>query len=385
MKLGKISLISRISERIARMPAVGWRAGSNGSDKLRCMTFKQYMSLCLYDGQYGYYRSGPVRVGREGDFYTSSAVGAVMAHCLTNHVHEYAARAAVSQIQLVEWGAGTGRLAMQIQEAWQARAEQPSALQCRFVLIDDHPGHLEEAKRTLDSKTGRTALFLSSDEAMRSGGHWRDRPSVVLANELLDAFPVNRVTVEKGKLVELGVAGNAEDGFYEVHMPLSDERIAAALHRDGIRLAEGQQTEVNLDAEQWLASLAGVLGEGRVIIIDYGHEAEEYAAEHRMKGTLLCYSDHVASDEPYLRIGEQDITAHVSFTSLRHAAEAGGWQVAYYGTQKQFLIDHGAFELLRNHAETDPFGQAARRNRAVRQLLLSDGMSETFKVLVLDK
>lgn len=323
-------------------------------------------------------------MGREGDFYTSSAVGAVMAHCLTNYVYDHAVQAIGGDIQLVEWGAGTGRLTMQMQEAWQAKAES-SALQCRPVLVDDHTGHLEEAKRALGSNASGTALFLSSDEAMQSGGHWQELPAVVLANELLDAFPVHRVTMEHGKLVELGVTGNAEDGFYEVHMPLSDERIAAAMQRDGIRIMEGQQTEINLDAEQWLAGLAEAMGKGRVIIIDYGHEAEEYTAGHRMKGTLLCYSDHTASDEPYLRIGEQDITAHVPFTSLRHAAEAGGWRIAYYGTQKQFLIDHGAFELLQNHAETDPFGQAARTNRAVRQLLLSDGMSETFKVLVLDK
>ncbi|ACT02539.1 class I SAM-dependent methyltransferase [Paenibacillus sp. JDR-2] len=385
MKIGKKSLIIRISEQIAGMPAVGWRAGSTGSADLHCMTFKQYMSLCLYDKQDGYYRSGPVRIGREGDFYTSSAVGAVMAHCLTNYVYDYAVHSAGGHIQLVEWGAGTGRLTMQIQEAWRAKAEQSSALQCRSILVDDHPGHLEEAKRAISSNTSYTALFLSSDEAMQSGRHWQELPAVVLANELLDAFPVNRVTVEQGKLVELGVAGNAEDGFYEVHMPLSDERIAAALQKSGIHLTEGQQTEVNLDAEQWLASLAEVLEAGRVIIVDYGHEAEEYTAKHRMKGTLLCYSGHIASDEPYLRIGEQDITAHVPFTSLRHAAEAGGWRIAYYDTQKQFLIDHGAFELLQNHAETDPFGQTARMNRAVRQLLLSDGMSETFKVLVLDK
>ncbi|WP_127498524.1 class I SAM-dependent methyltransferase [Paenibacillus glycanilyticus] len=382
MKIGKKSLIRRISEQIAEMPAVGWREGSRDTPGLRCMTFKQYMSLCLYDKQDGYYRSGPVRIGREGDFYTSSAVGAVMAHCLTNYVWDYAVQAAVGRIQLVEWGAGTGRLTMQIQEAWRARAEYCSDLQCQPVLVEDHPGHLEEAKRTIDSET---ALFLSSDEALQGGGHWQELPAVVLANELLDAFPVNRVTVEQGKLVELGVAGNAEDGFYEVRMPLSDERIAAALQKGGIRLTEGQQTEVNLDAEQWLASMADVLGEGRVIIIDYGHEAEEYTASHRMKGTLLCYSDHIASDEPYLRIGEQDITAHVPFTPLRHAAEAGGWRIAYYGTQKQFLIDHGALGLLQNHSDTDPFGQAAKMNRAVRQLLLSDGMSETFKVLVLDK
>ncbi|MCM3626464.1 SAM-dependent methyltransferase [Paenibacillus glycanilyticus] len=388
--MGKNALINRISNQISGMPAVGWRPGAEGStDRLRCITFKQYMTLCLYDQQDGYYRSGPVRIGRKGDFYTSSGVGTVLAFCLANGLQDYAVRAVGGDIQLVEWGAGTGRLSMQIQEAWQAaKSDHAFPYQCRPVLVDDHPSHLEEAKLVLfshPSYDSLSPLFLSSMQARQRGGYWRELPSVVLANELLDAFPVHRVSVEKGELVELGVAGNAEEGFYEVYMPLSDERVAASLQRDGISLREGQQTEVNAEAELWLAQLGQLMDSGRVIIIDYGHEADEYTAGHRMKGTLLCYSGHVANDEPYARIGEQDITAHVPFTSIRHAAEAAGWQISYYNTQKQFLIDHGAMGLLRNHAETDPFGPTAKMNRAVRQLLLSDGMSETFKVLILDK
>lgn len=386
MKIGKKTLINRISNVIAGMPADGWRPGSAGAtDRLRCITFKQFMSLCLYDKEDGYYRSGQVRIGRKGDFYTSSAVGSVLAYCLTNMLHDYAVHIAGGDIQLVEWGAGTGRLSMQIQEAWNNKADRPPHYRCRPVLVDDHPGHLTEARRALSSCGDPSPLFLASDQALMSGGHWQELPAVVLANELLDAFPVHRVTVEKGKLVELGVAGNAEEGFYEIHMPVSDERIAELLQIDGIRLAEGQQTEVNAEAEQWLEQLSQLMDAGRVIVIDYGHEAEEYTAEHRMKGTLLCYSDHTAADEPYVRVGEQDITAHVPFTAIRRAAAAAGWQISFYGSQKQFLAEYGALGLLRDHAETDPFGPKARMNRAVRQLLLSDGMSEAFKVLVLDK
>lgn len=384
MKIGKKTLIQRIADQIVRQPAIGWQHGSDASaDRLRCMTFKQYMSMCLYDEKDGYYRSGPTRIGKQGDFYTSSAVGMVLAHCLTSSLFQYAEQHIRGDIQLVEWGAGTGRLSVQIQEAWKARAKE-IAIACHPVIVEDHPGHREESKLALTHD--ESPLFLSSDEALSATtGPWLRRPTVVLANELLDAFPVHRVTMEKGQLVELGVAGNAEAGFFEVYMPLSDVQIAASLQSDGVRLTEGQQTEVNLEAAKWLRQLGEQMTSGRVIIIDYGHEAKEYAAKHRMKGTLLCYSEHVASDEPYLRIGEQDITAHVPFTTVRKAAEEAGWRITYYDTQKQFLVDNGALELLQNHTETDPFGETARKNRAIRQLLLSDGMSEAFKVLILDK
>ncbi|GLX68245.1 SAM-dependent methyltransferase [Paenibacillus glycanilyticus] len=369
------------------MPAVGWLPGDTGvQEHFRCMTFKQYMNFCLYDNQHGYYRSGSVRVGKQGDFYTSSAVGSVLAHCLSNVLRSYANDVAQGSIRLMEWGAGTGRLSKQIQDSWKIHLNRSPGYKCLPVLVDDHPGHLEEAKRSFsaDDPTCKP-LFLASEEAMHKKELWQGTPTVVLANELLDAFPVHRVTVWTGRLVELGVAGNAEEGFYEVYMPISDERIPLSLQRDGITLVEGQRTEVNLEAEQWLGRLGEIMASGRVLIIDYGHEAKEYTAEHRMNGTLLCYSEHRASDTPYIRIGEQDITAHVPFTSLKHAAEVSGWRITYYDTQKQFLMDYGAFELLQNHGETDPFGEKARINRAVRQLLLSDGMSEAFKVLILDK
>ena len=215
-----------------------------------------------------------------------------------------------------------------------------------------------------------------------------ERFTAVIANELLDAFPVHRVVRRNGRLWELGAAAaevGAGAAFRYVHMPLSDERIEAALLRDGMELREGQIAEVNLEAERWIAKLGGLIRQGCLTLIDYGHEARELAAPHRMRGTLLCYRDHIARDEPFLDPGGQDITAHVNFTACMAAGAEAGWATRYYGTQKRFLVDEGLLADLAEHDGSDPFGEAARHNRAIRQLLLSDAMSETFKVLVLDK
>ncbi|MNZ77470.1 hypothetical protein D3C78_960090 [compost metagenome] len=125
--------------------------------------------------------------------------------------------------------------------------------------------------------------------------------------------------------------------------------------------------------------------DARLIVIDYGHESDEYAAEHRMRGTLMCYWRHQASDVPLIRAGEQDITSHVPFTFIRHAAEEAGWEVPGYMTQKQFLLENGVLERLQNVDSSNPFSEASRKNRAIRQLLLSDQMSEVFKVMLLSK
>jgi SAM-dependent MidA family methyltransferase len=342
------------------------------------------MNCCLYDAEYGYYRSGPVRIGKKGDFYTSSGIGRVLAEVIAGYSLKYG-KEIDKTLRLIEWGAGTGRLSAQIAAAGKTLSDDWDE-QFISIQIEDHPSHAlasREAFAALTEKMQAQPLLATSDEAWNAD--WLRQPALVLANELLDAFPVHRVQCVNGQLVELGVAGTVEHGFHDVYMPLTDPRISIWLARDGIQLKEGQQTEVHAGAADFLKRLGRTMTEGRLLLIDYGHESAEYTAEHRMLGTLMCYWRHQASDSPFIRIGEQDITSHVPFTFIRHASEESGWKVISYTTQKQFLIDNGVFDLLQNHDSTDPFSEAARMNRAIRQLLLSDQMSETFKVMILDK
>lgn len=374
-----------IAEAIAESRYSGWHIDNEGRrHAARCISFYDYMNACLYDRTYGYYRSGPVRVGKVGDFYTSSGIGRVLAEILAGCAKAYG-EAIGEPLKLIEWGAGTGRLSAQIAAAGGKRSSDwPERFQS--ILIEDHPAHGRAAREAFVDNCGQLVaepLIASSDDAWHSS--WLKQPALVLANELLDAFPVHRIQRTDGELYELGVAGDEVHGFHEVYMPITDSRISGWLARDGIHLREGQRTEVHADAAAFLKRLGGVMTTGRLVLIDYGHEAAEYTAEHRMNGTLMCYWRHLASDSPYIRIGEQDITSHVPFTFIRREAEESGWQVTSYSTQKQFLIDHGVLELLQNHTGADPFSESARMNRAIRQLLLSDQMSESFKVMILDK
>ena len=72
-------LKKRIEDRI-QMDGIEWKklhiAPENRT--VRCITFHDFMAMCLYDPDFGYYQSGVVRVGKSGDFYTSSAVGTIM-------------------------------------------------------------------------------------------------------------------------------------------------------------------------------------------------------------------------------------------------------------------------------------------------------------------
>lgn len=375
-----------IARKIEASSLIGFELDSG--EAAACITFAEYMETCLYDPEVGYYRVGAVRVGKRGDFYTSSSIGDLMARCIVSSAKGWFSDTGIAEEQrlIAEWGAGSGRLSAQLAIALELGGEVDAAY--RQLLIDDHAGHIAEIERTY-RELGAVLQpdVWTSKEAWERSESWLGGGGVFLiANELLDAFPVHRVIRSRGELWELGVAGGEHEGYRYVRIPIHDDQLAEAMERGGLAITEGQITEIGLAAIQWIRRLGEAMqGAGRLLIIDYGDEGEELSAPHRMEGTLMTYLDHRASDVPFDQPGARDLTAHVNFTAIRRAAEDCGFRTIYYGTQKQFLVDQGLLALLAEHDGTDPFSPAARQNRAVRQLLLSDGMSEAFKVLLLEK
>lgn len=388
-------LAAILAERIARSARTGTTLTGEST---RCITFREYMDICLYDASHGYYRSGTAaRVGRGGDFYTSAYIGDAMGTTLGAYLFRLAEErfgGGGAPVELVDWGGGTGRLARQMLHGWLSAAEAPGAndepganarRSVCLTVVDGNPAHRREAEEAL-AEERRSGLAAVMDEAEAEAHPWRESPVVVIGNELLDAMPVHRVCMRRGRLLEWGVAWDEAAGKpVPCLTEPSSERLAEMLDAEGTKLREGQTAEIGLAAADWVAGLAGKLGRAILVLIDYGDEAGELTAAHRMDGTLMCYRRHIAGSDPYEAPGEQDITAHVNFTSIREAAGEAGWTTLWYGTQKRFLVEAGLLERLAGHDETDPFHPVARRNRAIRQLLLSDGMSELFKVLILEK
>lgn len=376
-------LIDKIRQSIMEHGTTGRIAASDGTPAAAAaIPFRDYMAFCLYDETYGYYTSGRQRVGKDGDFYTSASVGHVMGAVLANCIRRMSA-AADLPVALFEWGAGTGRLAASLLQAWRD-ADAKQAETVHAFLVDGHPGHREEARQALEAAGfGGTAKVLPPEEAERLLVE-AEQP-ILLANELLDAFPVRRIKRAGGQLWEIGTAWDERaERFCDALLPLCEDDLAE-LARTGLQPREGQEAEWCTDALAWLAEMTSRMTGGMLILIDYGDVQEELLGPHRMNGTLLGYANHRAYHDPYLDPGGQDLTAHVNFTAVREAAERLGWTCACYATQKQFLLDNGVLDLLQAHYDPNPFSETARQNRAVRQLLLSDGMSELFKVLILTR
>jgi SAM-dependent MidA family methyltransferase len=376
-------LTGLLIRRIREDGRTGYVTDADGKRRsLPAIPFRDYMAVCLYDEKHGYYAAGPNRVGREGDFYTSADIGGIMSAVLARFASGTFAGSGRPPV-VFEWGAGTGRLGIRLLEEWR-NIEPDRAASVRYVMADSHAGHREAARRgAAEAGFAASVEALAPDEAEARLAE-AEGP-LILANELLDAFPFRRIKREGGMLWEIGAAYDEREGrLRDALMPL-DQASLNRLEAEGLMPLEGQEAEWGTDALAWLERMLGIVRAGRIVLIDYGDVQEELLAPHRMKGTMRCYRRHVVHDNPYRYPGDQDITAHVNFTAVMRTAEQCGWRTAWYGTQMRFLLEGGVLELLREHAGTDPFSPEARRNRAVRQLLLSDGMSELFKVVVLER
>lgn len=341
--------------------------------------FAEFMEQALYHPRYGYYMEPQTRIGKSGDFFTSSSVHSCFGLLIARQLEQMWQLLDKGPFVIAEQGAGEGHLAMDILNASETLApEFYAALRYRIVEIssDNRLRQAEQLHQHIDAD--RVDWCEMADlKGMRG---------CFLSNELVDSFPVHLVEKRAGKLQEVYVV-NREDGFAEELRPLSTGRIQEYFERLGLEPLEGNRCEVNLAALNWMTQVAEVVKRGFVMTIDYGYLAKDLYAPSRHAGSLLCYHQHQANDEPYQRVGQQDITAHVDFTSLQQVAAKRGLKTLYFGHQYQFLMALGFLDLLAElqSRETDA-NKAQELRLTMKNLILPEGgMGENFKVLIQGK
>lgn len=343
--------------------------------------FVRFMELALYHPQFGYYMrppdAGTERIGWGGDFYTSSDVHPILGQALAKQARQLDALLGhPDPFTIVEMGPGKGLLAKHILSACRVQADDSFSQRLRYVLIERSPAMRELQQANLLHgfvEAGRITWVenldsLAADSVM----------GLFFSNELPDAFPVHRIQIEQGQIREIYVD---HDGtrFIECLQPLSTPEIRDYLTRLNLSLSEGHQTEINLHAVQWMAQVARAIARGLAITIDYGHTAQDLYGPDRAKGTLLCYYSQMTSEDPYVRVGLQDMTAHVDFSTLATVGEEHGLHVTGFTNQMSFLMGLGVEEMI---AHLDPEGPELR---AAIHLLRPEGMGRTFKVLIQHK
>jgi SAM-dependent MidA family methyltransferase len=380
------------------------------------MTVAAFMDLALYDPEVGYYARAAQRSGRAGDFFTSVDVGSLFGELLEVQLAEMAeivkataeraeaaeqhvlaacsARPAVA-FDLVEAGAGNGRLSADILRA--AKSRDP-------LFYETVRVHLVEASAVARGAQAATLADVAERVVSSSPTLPESFEGVLVANELLDAMPVHQIVMRDEGLREVYVVGpsaqssrsDSDDSATEGARRFSPASLALAegapstpvlseyLERAGIRLEEGWRAEINLRAVEWIRNAARRLHRGFIVLIDYGHEAQDLYSLGHAAGTLTTFAAHrsVGTESPgsapswLQNPGEQDLTAHVDFTSVRAAAEGEGMTTIGFLDQTYFLLG-----LL--PGMVDP--QATIRNPQWRTLMMPGGLGSTHKVLILGK
>ena len=350
------------------------RIGSRGE-----ITFAEFMEAALYEPDLGYYTSAGRKVGAEGDFYTSMNVHSAFGRLIAGEICRFwELLDSPAAFTVAEAGAGGGQLALDILDAI-SEINKPLYGVLSYRLIEKEPS-LKVAQAAFLARHGER-LAWSSPEQLASGE--LRLTGCIISNELFDAMPVHIVEMTGEGIKELYVGADG-DAFVERLAPPSTPELAAYLERYQVHLMPGQRGEINLAAPAWIAKAAEALARGFVLTIDYGYLTEELYAPERRDGTLLCYHRHTTSENPYLLVGEQDITTHINFSALMEAGRDAGLATAWYGEQYRFLLGAGLMEeLIRLEALATSENERLKHRLALKKLMLPEGgMGDTFKVLI---
>jgi SAM-dependent MidA family methyltransferase len=349
------------------------------------LTFADYMRECLYHPVHGYYSKAESK--RFADYYTSVDVHPIFARLLARQFAEmWESLGRPAEFTLVEAGAGVGRFATHVLDFCEAKLPDfYGAL--RYVAVERSALRREQARIATKRHAAAGRFTVSAEVPAHIAA------GCFFSNELVDALPVHRVVMESlHGLKPVPLDGDAlkeilvdfRDGrFVDVIAPLSTCAISEYLAAQSIALCEGQHAEAGLEACDWVSEIGRRLERGYVLTIDYGHPAAELFDEHHMRGTLLAYQNHRASEDFYASPGGQDLTAHVNFTALESWGRRSGLETAGFTSQTAFLLALGQgneFADLYDQGQTEAERTKARLQ--LKTLIHPEGMGERFQVLI---
>ncbi len=330
------------------------------------ISFRDFMEMALYYPELGYYTSSNNKIGKKGDFYTSPNLSSAFGEMLAKQLEEMWHILGERKFTVVEIGAGTGLLSMDVLKCLNRNKELSEEL--GYCIVEKSPELREEQKKFL----GSSVKWCDSIQEL-SG-----LEGCIFSNEVVDAFPVHQVVMDE-ELMEIYV--DYDDGFIEILKPAHEE-LKNYFSELGVVLPSGYRTEINLDALKWIERIASSLNRGFVITIDYGYPSSELYQDYRDRGTSMCYHKHTANENPYEHIGEQDITSHVNFSALSRWGRRNGLEKCGFTDQMHFLMGLGIEEYLQKIQVNEPENYL-KKMLPLKTLLME--MGETFKILIQGK
>src|SRR5579862_8639951 len=299
------------------------------------ISFARFMEAALYHPQFGYYNSPHFTLGKLGDFTTAPELSPLFAKCLTRHIDSLSLP--VIKKSILEIGAGTGRLASDLLAEFAKNNSEP----IDYYIYEISP-----------SLRNKQQLFLKKTcPEQFSRIIWLDElpkkfTGIIIANEVLDALPVHCFCIKGNEIKERCVTWHEDQFRWKLCQPLSAElQEKVQILKDRYSLPAEYESEINLYLPKFIQSITAALTQGLILFIDYGYGQAEYYRQERKDGTLTCFHKHQANHNPFLRIGLQDITAHVDFTSVIESAVHDECDLLGYTTQAAFLLNYGLLDF----------------------------------------
>ncbi len=336
------------------------------------LPFSRFMELVLYAPGLGYYSAGARKFGAAGDFVTAPEMTGLFGQSLAGQLAQIMH---LSAPFVLEVGAGSGRLAADLLQAFEAAGNLPE----QYYILD----------LSADLRQRQYATIVATVPHLLSRVVWLDClpesfSGVVIGNELLDAMPADVLAWRESGVFERGVALGEDECFTWSERPAQGALLALAEQiGNECDLPPGFESEISLACRAWAAEWGHRLVKGAVLLIDYGFPRREFYHQQRGRGTLMCHYRHLVHPDPFFWPGLQDVTVHVDFTSVIEAAHGAGLDLLGYAGQGQFLLNCGILERLAELPNDSP--DYVRAAGAVNKLLLPHEMGELFKVIAVGR
>ena len=339
------------------------------------ISFAEFMQHALYAPGLGYYVSGTTKFGHDGDFITAPEISPLFGQVLARQ-----AAAVLEQVddgQIFELGAGSGVLAATILR----KLAMLNALPDRYYILEVSADLRQRQEEYLGTEVPDLAARVEWLPELPV-----DFPGVIVANEVADALPVERFTMDGGQPKQIRVA--VENGKFQWHQgdapDLLGEAVDGIEKKIGRRFPDNYQSEICLALAPWIKDLVNCLREGLIFLFDYGVTCREYYAPERSEGWIRCHFRHHAHSNPLILPGIQDLTAWVDFSALADASVDSGGEIAGYVSQAHFLLNGGLQEELADFTSL-PVAEQLELSRQTKLLTLPGEMGENFKCIGLSR
>lgn len=327
------------------------------------LSFEHFLNIVQHHPLWGYYGRGQVKLGKGGDFYTAPTLSPLFGETIADFIAPVLSN---SGGDILELGAGQGDLAEQIISQWGTSFSH----RCYYIL-ETSAALIARQKARLSHFS--QIIWLESLPTKFVG--------VIIANEVLDSVPFRLYRLNKKKWFERGVKIEGNQ-LQWLDKPPRDTAHHRLLNK---HFPDHYQTELSLQAEALLRSLAIILKQGMILIGDYGTDHAEYYHPQRTMGTMRCYYQQKLDDDPLSNIGNKDITAHIDFTAMANAGIDAGCQLLAYLPQTQFLVQAGILQRLSVVSKTDNRVNYLKQLAPVQKILSPAEMGNTIKWMIFCK